>query len=230
MMMTSHHKIIGKDESESRFSLPSVFELIHVALNRKYTCYKLPTRVCDLHFIKKHYPYAKILWIIRSPDAVVSSMKNVVFAHGKNWLQAEFPHTGKNELKNMRKLFPEIDSMDIDNLDDISVGALIWTYKIKAIDLCRQCNMHVYILKYEDLIIEAEKQLMNLCETIGLEYDNSMFRHEQHHANKKYFGGNIGNRHLDKTNASPELNLNREEKLKISEICRNETKPYYADA
>ena len=143
MLLTSHPGITGKDESENRnHNFPNGMALFRNHIRGQLTCFKLPTRTPDLKRVR--FPHAKIIWVTRSPLAVVSSMKSLyVEKSGKSWLRT----FGIQELKRHAGLFPEINEIDIGNddrvklnpylwegfdpnkLDEVKLGAYIWKYK-----------------------------------------------------------------------------------------------------
>lgn len=228
MMLTSHPKIIGRNEDESLSELPFWKELFRNWVKGKRTCYKLPRKTSDIEFIRKYYPLAKIIWIIRHPYAVVSSMRSLeIHPEGTNWLHTK--RCGPSELENHKKLFPEIKLIDLNKLDEVKLGANIWKYKTMAIELYRRIIRNNYVVKYEKLLKDPESNLKNLLKKINIKWNDAVLHHENYHGEKSYIGGTNGKSPLNISRMKPDLKLTKEEIQKIDEICGVQMKLYYPE-
>ena len=85
---------------------------------------KIANQTFNLEYIAKYFPQAKIIWLIRNPYSVVSSMRKFKTGGG-NWLN----QYAKQELLRESLLIPEIRSLDLEILDEVSLGAMVWKYK-----------------------------------------------------------------------------------------------------
>lgn len=223
MMLTSHSSITGRNEDEAFYRFPPVRVLAMNMFRSKYTCYKLPTKAGALPHIVKIFPNAKILWIIRHPYAVVSSMRSLVMnERGDNWLKI----SARDELKRLSRLFPEINNLNIHEKDEITLGALVWKYKILAMELFKREKLNLSIIKYEDLLENPKATLLPVMNKIGLSWSDELLVHNLHHADKKYCGNNFGSLPIDKSRKSPHLYLNEEEKKIIDQVCQGQMKTY----
>ncbi len=226
MMATAHPKINGKNEDEAFYRLPKIKPLFSNSIRLKYTCYKLPTKTSMPGLISKRFPNASLLWIIRHPYAVISSMRSLIMnAAEENWLKISAPL----EMERLAHLFPEIHRLDIKALDEVSLGAYVWKYKMMALECFQQMGMRPFVLKYEDLVLHPRETLEPIFKSLSLPWDDRVISYERYHAEKIYCGNILGNRPLDKTRADPSLCLDQEEMEKINVICADLIKRYYGN-
>jgi hypothetical protein len=226
MLLSSHPLIKGKNEDEVKFTFPRLNILLHNTKRGKYTCYKLPTKTPELQIIQDQYKHSKILWIIRHPYSVVSSMRSLIMPQtGKNWLITN----GYIELKRHSKMFFEINDIDFEKLDEITLGAYIYNYKILAYQKFEEKELNVFLIKFEDLIEDIEKTLRPILKGIGLGWSDSILSHHKKHENKNYVGNNPGSKPVDKSRLNPKLNLSLEEMEKIKRICNVHIQKYYLE-
>ena len=219
MLITSHPNITGKDESESGFTFPRSPQLLDALVKGRMTCYKLPTQTPKLNFIMKRFPFAKILWIKRDPLSVVSSMRSLqISKEGENWIQT----CGYDELKRHAVLFFEINNIDFEAIDQISLGAYIYKYKLMTSAKYVKSKLKTYILNYEELLENPKKVLSPILKNIGLMWNDTILRHQETHRGKRYLGGNIGDKALDKQRKTPDLNLDDDEIKRIEDIVKSE--------
>lgn len=216
MLLTAHPRITGKNENESHFSFPKKGELLINCLLGRLTCFKLPTKTPKLSLITRKFPLAKILWITRNPLSVVSSMKSLSMNRkGENWLEV----CGISELKRHAKLFPEINNIDFEKMDQVALGAYIYRYKMMTRVKYENSRLKTFVINYESLVENPKKTLSTILESIGLSWSERILQHEQVHKGKAY---NIGDRPLDKTRIEPELCLNGKEIEIINHIAATE--------
>jgi protein-tyrosine sulfotransferase len=226
MMLTSHPSIRGKNEDEASYWLPKIGPVLWNLLRAKYTCYKLPTKTSIPEFILKRFPGTTLLWIIRHPYAVISSMRSLVMnAAGENWLKISAP----DEMERLACLFPEIRRLDTKAVDEVTLGAYVWKYKMMALERFRQIGLRPFVLKYEDLVLHPRETLEPVLTGLSLVWKDQVVFYERHHAKKVYCGNNFGNKPLDKTKVNPSLCLNQEEMEKIEAVCGDLIKKYYGN-
>jgi len=226
MILTAHPRISGRNEDESLFEYPHWRHLIRHWLENKYCCFKLPTKSDDLEFIRKNYPRAKIIWPLRHPHAVISSMRSLtIHPEGKNWLSTE--KCGPTEIKRLQKLFPEIGSIHIEGLDELELGAHIWKYKKMAIEQYQNSRQHIQVIVFEELLKNPENYLKDVFRNLNIKWSDSVLHHERLHTQREYIGRTDGEKPLDKSRENPDLNLTDEEMKRIDKICSAELKEYY---
>ena len=228
MLLSSHPSVIGYNEDDLNFSFPGLKALLlnfKVSTTQgKFSCYKLPTKTPELQIIQNDYKHSKILWIIRHPYSVISSMRSLIRPQtGKNWLMTN----GRIELKIHSKMFPEINDIDIEKLDEITLGAYIYKFKILTFQKYEKKGLNIFLVKFEDLVGDVYKTLRPIMMGIGLGWDDAILSHHKTHQEKHYVGKNIGSRPVDESRVNPELNLSLEEMEKIKRICNVHMQQYY---
>lgn len=229
MMLTSHPAVEGLDENESFLKFPSTKHLLRAALHRKELCYKLPTRTADLAYIRDMLGRASVLWMVRHPYAVISSMRNLAYwtEDGRNWLEA----VGAIELRRHAGLFDEIREIDTERLSEAQLGAYVWLYKMKAFTRFQEAGLDPFAVKFEDLLGNPKHVMAQVLEHLGLAWDDRVLHHEQHHQGRVYSGETKGGEKLDTSRRKPGLALSEEEKLQIDAICAEYMERYgYAPA
>lgn len=224
MMMTSHPSITGKNEDEAAYRLPRIKPLFWNCMRFKHTCYKLPTKASDPDFILKRFPAATILWLIRHPYSVISSMRSLIMnAVGENWLKV----SAMSELERLTRLFPEIPSLNVCPDDEIALGATVWKYKMLALEKFRTYGLTPHIVKYEDLLTRPKETLSPMLSRLGLPWSDRILAHEIRHAKKVYCGNNIGSKPLDPSKINSPIFLNQDETSVINRVCGDLIGQYY---
>jgi protein-tyrosine sulfotransferase len=224
MMLSSHPSIRGKNEDEASYRLPRIGPVFGNLLRAKYTCYKLPTKSSIPEFILKRFPGATLLLIIRHLYAVISSRRSLVMnAAGENWLKISAP----DEMERLACLFPEIHRLDTKALDEVTLGAYVWKYKMMALERFRQIGLRPFVLKYEELVLHPQETLEPVLADLSCVWKDQVIFYERYHAKKAYCGNNFGNRPLDKSKVHSSLCLNQEEMEKIGAVCGDLIKKYY---
>lgn len=223
LMLNAHPSIHGIDESDVDYKFPTPSSLKELKTDPKslFTL-KFPAQTAKIEYILKYLAESKIIWPSRNPYAVVSSMLRWQQKEG-NWIKVY----GANELWQHSFIFPEILDIDIESLDEVSLGAYIWKYKELTLNWCRQNNLAVYDFQYEKLLDDPAKIMAEIVEFIGLEWDESVLNHEnQYSSDKRYPGGTDGSKAIDKSRKKPKLALSEEDFEVIANICGEEMKPY----
>lgn len=223
LMLDSHPKISGIDEEELNFLFPYPNILARNKNNGYLTLAKLPNKVRDLKYIAKNFPDTKIVWPIRHPFSVVSSMRAWKNPDGTNWLQK----FAKPEMKKLYSLFPENTFPKIESLDEISLGAYIWYIKCLAISKYKANNIEVIDYRFEDLLEKPREVLSDILKFLELEWNDNVLNHEKFQApDSRYIGNTRGDKPLDKSRKEPKLKLTKQEVEKITSICHKQMKQH----
>ena len=119
-------------------------------------------------------------------------------------------------------MFPEINNFDFDAIDQISLGAYIYKYKLMTSVKYEKSKLKTFILHYEQLLENPKEILLPILKSIGLMWNDAILRHQETHRGKRYPGGTMGDKALDKQRITPDLNLNANEIKRISEIVEND--------
>ncbi len=218
LMLQAHSKVKGVDETALPYSLPfpSSPSLFYRQLQRQLICLKLPDHIANLDYIARYFPHAKILWTVRHPHNVVSSMRLLENAEG-NWIQ----RCAERELIKLSPLFPEINALHLQNLDDISLGSYVWFYKNLAIALFKQKGLNVFDFKYEDLLENPAQMLEKILKFVNLEWNDQVLEYYKfHQKNKTYPGNTKGDKPLDKSRKNSQVALTEAEKATITQITQ----------
>ncbi len=217
MLISSHPKIDGKDESEIGFDFPNWKFLICSFLKGHYLSCKLPTKTPELESIIHKFPHATVVWVTRNPLSVVSSMKTLKIGDTTNWLQKH----GKSELLRHGKIFPELMAIDFERTDQISLGAYIWKYKLKTRQLYTDSPLRNFSFVYEDLVANPKKEITPMLKDLELNWNDKILNHEEVHRGKRYPGRTIGSRPIDQSRINPTLNLDEDEIKRVRSILKD---------
>lgn len=205
LMLQAHPLIKGIDETEfpSPFPFPSSMALYYHQLQKKSICLKLPEHIFNVEYIAQHFPKTKILWIVRNPYSVIASMSALKNTRG-SWIK----RCGATELKRLIPFFPEINELDLTDLDEISLGAMVWKYKNQALDIYRQKGLQVFDFKYEDLVENPQSMMSDILNFLELPWSDCVLQHHKFHQQSKTYPGNTkGDKALDtsRTHSQPKL-------------------------
>lgn len=217
MLLSSHPRIMGRDESEIGFSLPTWKLLLGAYLKGQYLCCKLPAVTHELESIIRRFPHVNIVWPKRSPLSVVSSMKSLMLANGRSWLE----EWGARELWLLSRLLPEIMAFDLEGMDQISTAAYIWKYKARVMQLYVDSQLKTLPLVYEDLVSDPKSALTPVLEGMGLKWDDKIQAHTEVHAGRKYAGDTRGDGAIDPGRIDPTLNLDEDEITRVKSIVED---------
>jgi protein-tyrosine sulfotransferase len=216
LLLNAHPQITGIDETEfpSPYPFPNSGVLLANRIKHDLTCLKLPVHVSKLDYITRYFPKSKIIWPVRNPFSTISSMRSLTNIEG-NWIE----RCAKDDIKDMVCLFPEIKDLDLDSLDEISLGAYVWKYKNLAIDKFKQNNLNVFDFKYEDLLENPRDIMSKMLDFVGLKWSDRVLNHEQfYNPNASYAGNTRGDKPLDKTRVNARLKFSEQEVNKVNSI------------
>jgi protein-tyrosine sulfotransferase len=228
LILNSHPQIKGIDETETGYSFPHQNILYRNSIKDYLTCFKLPNQTFNFKYIKQHYPQTKIIFPIRNPYSVVSSMRSFMIETKNkqgNWLNC----FAKEELLEIDADFlPDISALDIDSLDEISLGAYIWKYKNMALKKYQKLGFNVFTFKYEELLNNPQKVIREILYFLDLDWDNIVLNHQQYYKDdrKRYPGGTRGNRAINLANQKRKPNLSKGEIKSITSICHDSVIAY----
>ncbi|VEP16865.1 conserved hypothetical protein [Hyella patelloides LEGE 07179] len=222
LMLNCHPLIQGIDETDSCYKLPRPVQLFSLSKQYSLLLLKLPNQTFNLEYFVHNLQGIKILWSVRNPYAVISSMlrwklKNV------SWIKVH----AQAELWQHSFLFPEILELDLANLDEVSLGAYIWKYKERTLQLYQQSNLDIFSYKYEELLDDPRLIMSNVLDFMELGWNDNVLCHEQYYQfDRIYPGGTQQKKPLDKSRKQPKLLLSTEEIDLITNICSEEMQPY----
>ncbi len=227
LILNSHPQVKGIDESESNYSFPHQNVLYNNCKNNYLTCLKLPNQTFNSKYILQHFPQTKIIWPIRNPYRVVSSMRSFAIqgkAKPGNWLK----FYAQKELLSLSNFFPEIKTLNVANLDEVSLGAYIWKYKNYALEQYKKTALDILVFKYEDLLDNPREIIGKILDFISLNWDDIVLNHHQYYNNdaKRYPGGTRGDFPINKSNKKRQLNLSQREIALVTSICQDQIIAY----
>lgn len=228
LILNSHPQVKGIDETETNYSFPHQSILYRNSINNYLTCFKLPNQTFKFKYITQHYPQTKIIFPIRNPYSVISSMRSFAIQTKtiqKNWLNC---FAKKELLKLDSSFFPDILSLDLDSLDEISLGAYLWNYKNMALDKYKKAGFDIFVFKYEDLLDNPRKVITKILDFANLDWDDIVLNHQKYYEGdeKRYPGGTHGNRPINISKKKRKLNLSKDEIELITSICRDQMIAY----
>ena len=217
LMLQAHQQIQGIDETEfpSPFPFPSSPSLLGYQLQQKKVCLKLPEHVFNVEYIARNFPQAKIIWIVRNPYSVISSMSVLKNSQG-SWIK----RCGAKELERLIPFFPEITNFDLASLDEISLAAMVWKYKNQALKLYKQKGLDVLAFRYEDLLENPQQMMGKVLQFLELPWSDRVLEYHKFHASGKTYPGNTkGDKAIDSSRKSAKTKLTQAEQTRIEEIA-----------
>jgi hypothetical protein len=215
LMLNAHPSIQGIDESDVGYKFPKRNCLKVKGKEETLIALKFPTQTARIDYVFDYLSSAKIIWPSRNPYAVVSSMLRWKEQKG-NWITVY----ARDELWQHSFLFPEINDIELGSLDDVSLGAYVWKYKERVLQLCKQSEVATFTFEYESLLDKPRQIMTEIIEFIGLEWDESVLNHQdQYSPGKRYPGGTDGSKALDRSRKNPELCLTERDIEIITHVC-----------
>lgn len=219
LILDAHPRVRGLDESEVgwRAAHPTVRELLRDARAQRTTCRKLPRASGHLSLLRGSYPHARIVWMVRHPLAVVSSMRALRLEGWEgNWLALY----AEKEIRQFSDLLPD-DTRDVDELSLIERGARVWALNCKAVEEFRRAGMDVDVVRYEELLRSPESTLRRLLGALSLEWDPSVlaFHERERNENRVLAGGTTGAKAMDDSRAKPDVDFKTSEVAAVAAQC-----------
>ncbi|WP_341328154.1 sulfotransferase [Methylotuvimicrobium sp. KM2] len=132
----------------------------------------------DLTELMAFFQPAKTIWIVRDYDDVVSSMLNsfpnmekqvirIVHGGSQEWL-------GRGMTEETRTILKDLISVGI---GDSTASAIQWYFRNMLFFNQRfQQDNRVLVISYEDLVTQPEFNVKNICNFIGIEYQDRMIK------------------------------------------------------
>lgn len=224
LMLQAHPFITGIDETEfpSPYPFPSSVSLYRHHLQQKRVCLKLPEHIFNVEYIARHFPQGKILWIVRNPYSVISSMSSLKNSKG-SWIK----RCGAMELKRLEPFYPEIAKLDLASLDEISLAAMVWKYKNQALEIYQQKGLNVMPFRYEDLLEDPQDMMQKVLEFLELPWSDRVLEYHKYHSTGKTYPGNTkGDKAIDPSRKSSQPKLTQSETNRINAIAGELIKLY----
>jgi hypothetical protein len=142
-------------------------------------------------------------------------MRNLTFPDGQSWLEK----FALSQAKSTVALTSPDAIYELDVLDDISLGAALWKHRILLMEQYQQGNVHVYPIRYEELVTESEAVLRPLLAQLSLSWSDQLLEHHRLHQGAKYAGFADGSRPLDKDGLNRGRELTDIEQQKVWDIA-----------
>lgn len=218
LMMDAHPDIRGTDESESGYTRhPGLRRFCGAfASGRRHTCKKMPAASGDLATLRHCYPDARVVWMVRSPLAVVSSMRRLR-VDGERWLEGR---PARQEVEQLARLFPEARALP-SRCSPVELGAHIWALNCRARDRFERAGLQVHTAKFEALLADPEAATRALCARLSVAWHPALlsFHERRRNANRVLAGGTRGDWKVDPSRGTPELHLTEQEQEQVLAVC-----------
>jgi hypothetical protein len=169
----------------------------------------MPVASGDLTRLSARYPDVNIIWMVRNPLAVVSSMRKLKLdGWDYNWLGLYAEH----ELNNLSRLFPDAKE-GLSKLSPIEVGARIWSLNCEAIEKYADAGFNINVVRYEDLLQNPLSTTKSLFPKLPLEWEPAVlaFPEKEKNQSRVLAGDTKGSSELDPSRAKPDLDLTSKE-------------------
>jgi hypothetical protein len=215
LLIGAHSKVRGFDESEVYHCLPSARHLLKSQLKGLTVCWKNPQESAAVYDIKRLYPHAKSVWIIRNPLSVVSSMRRLQLDGWKdNWLGLY----AEDEIKQLSRVH---DISGWEKLSSVQLGARIWRLNVESMHVAKEIGINTISVKFENLAEDVHSELKKVCQKIGIRYEKSMvnFHKKSENQGRVLAGGTKADRKINTNRKDPELSLTEKEKQDVLEEC-----------
>jgi len=163
--------------------------------------------------LDERYPHAEIVWMVRDPLSVVSSMRRL-----EGWLRLD--GSAGREIKQLSRFSTEVET-GIQSLSEVEVGARIWRANCKAMFEAKSRGLNVTSIKFEDLIEDTKEQLKKIVDRVGLRFEASMidFHNRNRNQGRVLAGNTRGDKKINRKK-DKKLNLTNEQKKRIIKITR----------
>lgn len=217
-ILNAHPQITCLDETEfpSPYPFPSAQRLVANKIINHYLCFKMLEHSNKLNFLKKYYPNSKILWPIRNPCNVISSMLNLTNSQG-NWIERH----ARKEIKRLQPFFgKDLKHWDLVQLSNIELGAIYWLYKNQYPILLKDHGFEVLVFKYEELIENQKETLQKIIHFLEIKWSDDLLSFYQINRSKTLAGGTRTDQPINTRKTKKLENLNAEDLEKINLICK----------
>jgi hypothetical protein len=240
LMLDSHTHISMVDETEYATNSPDDY-----LLKPDYPpaiCFKLPMFVHS-HKVIETCDKVKVLWCIRDPRDVVTSMVKLkmkgrnhemkkvnvswaVHPRGANFeiqpVLEKLDENTRKELDDYMKTFWEVLDKDVDERkykDAVLLATLCWRMKNELPAIYKRKGIDLKIVQYEEIILNPKRTSKEILEFLELPWDQNVLSHHKFHT-----GISVGNtdntRPIDSENRNKWEGFLTNKHLKmIEELC-----------
>jgi protein-tyrosine sulfotransferase len=197
----------------------------------KFIGLRIPAATPALNYIIAAYPDAKVLFTLRDPRDVVTSMRKLQmepFGHGKNtsWLET----IAQPQIENCLKYLPDgkrwkaaLHSVrqNTNDKNDVRFGGLCWMVKNSFLELYQRSVIKTEIVRYESLIGDPEQYLRPLCDFLDLEWSDRVLEHQKY-VSGMWAGTNKGEEIHRRSIGAYKYHLSLEERRSLYSVIQGE--------
>ena len=156
----------------------------------KFIGLRIPAATHYLDYAIEAYPDAKVLFTLRDPRDVVTSMRKLrmePFGHGQNtsWIET----IAQVQIENALPLLPDRERLEATlhsirqtaaDRNDVRFGGLCWMVKNRFIELYQRSVLKTEIVRYELLTGNSEQYIRQLCDFLDLEWSDRLLEHHKY--------------------------------------------------
>ena len=231
LILDSHAQVTGIDEPQFYSSARSDSQ------PAERIAYKLPMMAHEIGTLVERTDL-QVVWCLRDPRAVVSSMLTLELAMGQGsvpWIHS--PHGGIREIEccaavlgttlhrerqalltrfaEIRKKPPPLRRRE----EGIFAAALCWRLKQELLLLYRQLELPLHLVRYEELVQQPKPTITSLLEWLNLPWHEDVLRHHQLHQGRS-IGDTDNQRAIDATGTEKwRKSLQSEDLAVIRQTC-----------
>ena len=146
-------KEIDKEKLDCKVIINLIFKNFLQKENKKRFGIKYPIHISKISLLNEWYPDCKIIHLTRDPRAVYSSKSNDEFT------------------KNIRKKYGRFEKIVL----LITLIRVVFEYNwSRRIHLKHRHDENYVLLRYEDLVLEPEKKIKEICEFLEISFEENM--------------------------------------------------------
>lgn len=217
-ILNAHPQITSVDESEfpSPYPFPSALRLAANKITDRYLLFKMLQHSDKLDFLKKYYPKSKIIWVVRNPHSVISSMLNLTNSEG-DWIE----RCVQDEISKLIPFFGEdITSLNLSEHSKVELGAIYWLYKNKYYQFLIENGFELLLLKYEDLVQDQRKTLQQVVDFFEIEWNDNLLNFHKINPSKTLAGGTKTDKPINAKSSKNLEKLSAKDIEIINDICQ----------
>lgn len=167
---------------------------------KKFTGFKIPVWTSKYTWLRKRYPLAKYIYLLRDPKSVISSMLTLKFGK-KTWIERWGMLDLSRSIRRMKckplqKIFRAQFNQIKKEKNWLKMAALCAFVKQHFILEYYAAHINVLLIQYENLVDRPEKEIRKMLSYLGATWDNAVLRHHTFHNTS--WGGTLGKRQIDK--------------------------------
>jgi len=195
LILDSHPEIRTIDEVDFRLS-----DLRRYLTSKEFAplvCFKLPAMSHRVREFKS-LPGLKVLWAVRDPRDVVTSMIRLqVTARGVKAPLAAHPHAGPAlaippmlevlgeppaDLRQHLDTFRRLPSHPDRTIEQLALAAALhWRLKCELLPAYDECSVPYRFVRYEDVVRSPKAHISQVLEYLDLEWHDAVLRHHETH-------------------------------------------------